>query len=162
MKFVETDGNNETEFFKMYPEYVNILREYDAEISATTMSEMKTRLRLPNSKVYLLQYHDDTVGFIILGTGFENSFSGHDIFIEEFFIKPEYQRKGFGRLAIIALIKAYPKADFSAFIIQNNEPAQAFWEETFAYCGYVERTLFGHITATAYGNLDFKYWIKQC
>lgn len=81
MKFVETDGSNETEFFKMYPEYVNILREYDAEISATTMSEMKTRLRLPNSKVYLLQYHDDTVGFIILGTGFENSFSGHDIFI---------------------------------------------------------------------------------
>ena len=160
MKFVKINQNNESEFIKMYKEYVQILHNYDSTISLPPENNARTRLNLPHSKVYFLQYEKNIVGFIILGFGFNNSFSCHDIFIEEFFIKPEYQRKRLGSKAIIALVKKYPKHDFSAFIIENNKVAQEFWETTFARCGYVERTLAGHITAKC-DNLLFKYWIKN-
>ena len=160
MRFVKIDQNNECEFVKMYPQYVQILQNYDSTISLPSEKNTRSRMNRSNSNVYLLQHEERYVGFIILGFGITNSFSGHDMFIEEFYIKPEYQRKRLGSLAIIELIKTYPDCDFSAFIIENNQAARAFWENTFARCGYIERTQFGQIVAKC-DNLLFKYWIKN-
>lgn len=160
MKFIKVNSTNDCDFLEMYPEYVAILQKYDGDIEIPTEYSTKLRYKLDNSEVYLLQHQENIVGFVILGFGLKNSFSGHDIFIEEFFIKSEYQRARLGSLAVMELVKKYSDCDFSAFIIENNIIAQNFWEITFARCGYIERTLAGHITAK-YENLLFKYWVKN-
>ena len=160
MRFVKIDKNNECEFIKMYPQYVQVLQNYDSTLSLPSEKSTRSRLTRSDSKVYLLQHEENIVGFVILGFGISNSFSCHDIFIEEFYIKPEYQRKRLGSLAVIELIKKHPEFDFSAFIIENNQAAKEFWETTFARCGYTERTQFGQIVAKC-DNLLFKYWIKN-
>ena len=160
MELIKVNDQNKNEFFKAYPEYIKALQKFDPSIQTPTMYEMKIRLELMCSEVFLLRHNNETIGFAICGFGFDNSFTGRDVHIEEFYILPEFQRDNLGTKAVGEIIKRYPESDFSAYVIKTNEVAKAFWDVTFAKYGYCERTQFGGITATN-GNLQFRYWIKM-
>ena len=98
-----------------------------------------------------------TIGFAILGTGLPNSFCGHDVFIEEFYVKREYRRKGYGTEMVRLIVDSYPSMDFSAFILEYNTIAIEFWGKVFDFLGYSERTSVGNIRAKG-NNTVFKYW----
>jgi ribosomal protein S18 acetylase RimI-like enzyme len=40
------------------------------------------------------------IGYVILTIGFSFEFRGHDAFIDELYVEPEYRRRGFGRQAM--------------------------------------------------------------
>jgi len=51
--------------------------------------------------------------------------------IAEFYVKPEYRRRGYGRqLAQKALefFKAHGATEISAMVLEHNKPALKFWE----------------------------------
>jgi ribosomal protein S18 acetylase RimI-like enzyme len=57
----------------------------------------------------LLIYDDNqVVGYIILCTGYRIEFSGKDAFIDEFYIRPEFRRRGIGQQTL-ELIKVAAK-----------------------------------------------------
>ena len=51
-------------------------------------------------RIWLLHEGRALVGYIIVTIGFSFEFHGHDAFIDELFIQPEYRRRGYGRQAV--------------------------------------------------------------
>lgn len=151
--------NDINEYISLCKSYIFELQQFDSSIQTKLENEILETLNSEFSEKFLITDNDEVIGFIIIGYGLENSFSGKDKFIEEFYIKKTLQRKGFGKKAIDELCKKYPNSDFSAFIINNNSPAISFWESAFDTDKYSERCFAGNINATS-DNLIFKYWAK--
>lgn len=151
--------NDINDYIALCKSYIFALQQFDSSIQTKTENEILETLNSEFSEKFLIIDNNETIGFIIIGYGLENSFSGKDKFIEEFYIKESLQRKGYGRKAIQELCERYPNSDFSAFIIKNNEPAINFWKTAFDENKYSERFSAGNITATS-ENLIFKYWAK--
>ena len=59
--------------------------------------------------VWLIYSDCQAVGYIALCTGYSIEFSGKDAFIDEFYIKPEFQGKGLGKQTL-EFIKIAAKA----------------------------------------------------
>jgi ribosomal protein S18 acetylase RimI-like enzyme len=58
-------------------------------------------LSLPSfGRAWLFYTGPALVGYIVLTIGFSFEFHGHDAFIDELYIAPEYRRRGFGRQAL--------------------------------------------------------------
>ena len=105
---------------------------------------------------YIIFQKNTPVGFVITGQ-YPNAFSKGDIYIQEFFVREEFQRKGIGKQAIEKRLSRTGK-DVSMYIIQNNEPAKFFWSNTMAKLGYEDRFRVADITATTEDGLDFRYY----
>ena len=58
-------------------------------------------LNLPTfGGVWLLCVKQAVVGYIVLTLGFSFEFRGHDAFIDELYVEPEFRRLGYGRKAV--------------------------------------------------------------
>ena len=150
---------HQDEYIEMYKDYVRELQIYNPELTDASDQDALDR-KHPNCEIYLFVECNEIVGFAILGTGLPNSFCGHDVFIEEFYVKKNFRRRGRGRDMVRNIIDTYPFMDFSAFIIKDNLPALAFWGNVFEFFNYSERTSAGNITALC-DNTVFKYWAKN-
>ena len=157
MKKVKLSENNKMEYVEMYIKYTEELKAYDSTIESATEEIALSRDKNINSEVVLFEEENNIIGFAILGTGLPNSFCGHDVFIEEFYVKKEYRRKGYGTEMVRLIVDSYPSMDFSAFILEYNTIAIEFWEKVFDFLGYSERTSVGNIRAKG-NNTVFKYW----
>jgi ribosomal protein S18 acetylase RimI-like enzyme len=58
--------------------------------------------------IWLIYDDNQVVGYIILCTGYSIEFSGKDAFIDEFYIRPEFRRRGIGKQTL-ELIKVAAK-----------------------------------------------------
>jgi ribosomal protein S18 acetylase RimI-like enzyme len=69
--------------------------------AAAARSTFRRLLALPAfGTVWLLILNERAVGYIILTLGFSFEFRGHDSFVDELYVDPEYRRRGYGRLAV--------------------------------------------------------------
>ena len=76
---------------------------------------------------------DSFLGFAIVGVN-PNSYGASDIYIQEFFVAPEYRGQGIGREAVYKIIDCYKKDrlyNVSLCILENNYPAKSFWDNVF-------------------------------
>ena len=156
MHKIKLDESNQDEYIQMYKDYIKELQAYDSEITDASDSDALNR-KHPSCEIYLFEECGEIVGFAILGMGLPNSFCGHDVFIEEFYVKKNLRRRGRGRDMMRVILDTYPSMDFSAFIIKDNLPAFAFWDNVFESFDYSERTSAGNIRALG-DNTVFKYW----
>jgi ribosomal protein S18 acetylase RimI-like enzyme len=56
-------------------------------------------------RVWILSEGTTIVGYIVLTIGFSFEFHGHDAFIDELYIEPDFRRRGFGTQAVAFLEK---------------------------------------------------------
>lgn len=151
--------NVDTEYCKMYKNYINDLRKYDKSIKERSLEEIEKAFKDYQNEKYIIRNETNIVGFTILNSLPNDSFSKHDIFICEFYIKKEYRNRYYGYRAVEQLTKMFPDKDFTAFIIKENHRALNFWKNAFERLDYSDRFDSGNIVATS-DNLIFKYWAK--
>ena len=75
----------------------------------------------------------ELVGYIILTLGFSFEFHGHDAFIDELYVAPEYRRRGYGRQAMEFAEKKAAEMGVSAIHLEVDvgiDPALELYRRT--------------------------------
>jgi ribosomal protein S18 acetylase RimI-like enzyme len=71
---------------------------FDAPAVSKTLRRF---LDLPSfGAIWLLHENETLVGYVVLTLGFSFEFHGHDSFVDELYIEPEFRRRGYGRQAV--------------------------------------------------------------
>jgi ribosomal protein S18 acetylase RimI-like enzyme len=71
---------------------------FDEEVAQATFRRF---LALPAfGSFWVLSLTGKMIGYVILTIGFSFEFRGHDAFIDELYVEPEFRRRGFGRQAM--------------------------------------------------------------
>ena len=90
---------------------------------------------------WLLCEKETIVGYIVLTMGFSFEFHGHDAFIDELYIDPEYRRGGYGRQAVQFVEEQARKMGANALHLEvdrGNDPAL----ELYRRVGYLDHDRF--------------------
>ena len=106
---------------------------------------------------FFITLDNKPIGFVMLGD-FPNSFSKHDLYIQEFFIKNEYRQKGYGREAVKRITETFKDFDFSLFIIEKNSPAIRFWDTVFMQLSYENRLAAANVETSTWDHMTFRYF----
>jgi ribosomal protein S18 acetylase RimI-like enzyme len=71
---------------------------FDASAVSKTLRQF---LQLPSfGAAWLFSENETVAGYIVLTMGFSFEFRGHDSFIDELYVEPEFRRRGHGRKAV--------------------------------------------------------------
>lgn len=130
---IEYNTNNTKQihqFRTMYRSYIAELSQFSEEIKnkPVTLDELYDIDTNPLLERYFLtDKNNKPIGFVLLGFK-ENTQPGTDWFIAEFYIQPSARRKGNGRKAFKEILQTHPGA-FCYFVLQQNIPAQKFWNK---------------------------------
>ncbi len=146
----------------LYKDYLNELSQY-----GTVLSEEALPAPEENTSVnYVAIWNKDKtelIGFILYSLP-PDSFASNDIYIGELYIRPNFRRQGIAEQAIDLLVHVTgsQELDMSMFILDDNAPAHAFWQQYFAKHNFTNRFQEGNVTACATGHTDIKmyYWRK--
>jgi ribosomal protein S18 acetylase RimI-like enzyme len=65
-------------------------------------------------RVWILSEGATIVGYIVLTIGFSFEFRGHDAFIDELYVEPDFRRRGFGTRAVAFLEEKAREMDVNA------------------------------------------------
>lgn len=148
-------------FREIYDAYLNAMSEFIdiEEPHEIIIYRVACEGRNSRHKCYLITLEGEPIGLAILGH-WPNAFSRHDTYIQEFFILPEYQRKGYGAQAVRWIVERGPvDGDISLYIVPKNEPAKGFWSKTMGQLGYSDRLEDVGIDAKTEEGLIFRYYI---
>lgn len=151
---------NEALYLERYKEYLIYLNSLSNHIEVLSDEDILYYSSFPDMDVFLVYNDNNPIGIVIIGHGLKNCFSRHDIYIQDFYIFPEYQRIGLGCEVLKVLTRHYSDKDFSLMIIKNNYPALNFWDKTFERIGYSERMQAADMIASS-DNFYFKYYVKM-
>ncbi len=80
--------------------------------------------------IWLIKADGAVAGYIVLCIGFSIEFGGHDAFVDEFFILPQYRGRGGGRIALGLLAGAARARDVRAVhleVARDNARARALY-----------------------------------
>lgn len=91
--------------------------------------------------VWLLYVEKETVGYTVLTLGFSFEFHGHDAFIDELYVEPQYRRRGFGLQAVNFLEARAHEMGANALHLEvdrGNDPAM----ELYRRAGYQDHDRF--------------------
>lgn len=76
--------------------------------------------------------HDNVIaGYIALCIGFSIEFGGHDSFVDEFYLRPQFRGQGGGRRALQLLVDIARKRNVRAVhleVARDNQPARRLYE----------------------------------
>lgn len=147
-------------YLERYKEYLRYLNSLTNHIKVFSDEDILYYSSLPDKDIFLVYNEDDPIGIVILGHGLENCFSRHDVYIQDFYIFPEYQRTGLGYEVLKVITRHYSDKDFSLMIIKNNYPALNFWDKVFERIGYSERMQAADMIALS-DDFYFKYYVKM-
>jgi len=83
-------------------------------------------------RVWLIQYGEDTIGYIVLTLGFSLEFKGRDAVIDEFYILAPYRGRGLGKQALARVEEACRSLGVQALhlvVERKNTGAQAVYRK---------------------------------
>lgn len=92
--------------FQDIPEILTMMQEFNAIDDYPFDKGERTEnlnLLIANEtfgKLWLIEFDEKIAGYMFLGFGFSFEFKGRDAFVDELFIRPEFQGKGLGKDAI--------------------------------------------------------------
>jgi ribosomal protein S18 acetylase RimI-like enzyme len=69
-------------------------------------------------RVWLIQDADAPVGYVVLAFGYSLEWLGPDAFVDEFYLRPEYRGRGWGRKAMGFVEDAARSMDISALHLE--------------------------------------------
>lgn len=113
--------------------------QFDEPVAQDTLRKF---LALPAfGSVWVLFVADKIVGYIILTIGFSFEFRGHDAFIDELYVAPEFRRRGYGRQAVSFVEAKACEVGVNALHLEvdhGNDPAM----ELYRRAGYQDHDRF--------------------
>lgn len=157
MKFVKIRCVDEQdEFIKMYKDYVQTLAPYNPLVKVQLAEDyacyyLSQEFTAGISAYLLKTQEDETVGFIIVGSGDMDTAPKTNWCIHEFYILPEYRRKGVGIKALEKFQKMHT-GKVCYFVLKQNTPAQAFWKAATERMGWVSLPVSEYENGTYYGD----------
>ncbi|MCR5669887.1 MAG: GNAT family N-acetyltransferase [Butyrivibrio sp.] len=142
--------------------------EYVKELSAMQSGVSQEPLLCPedNKDVnYVAIYQgEDFAGFFFYGV-YPNAVTRHDIYLGEFYIKPEYRGQGIATKVFEMVIDSSKKQcmDISYFTMVNNVKAERLWTNLLMANGYEERFLAAGINSCTETEpiCSLHYWILK-
>ena len=117
-------------FRSMYNAYLKDLSQYSKRLRMEPITQDEIYKIDTNpllERYFLTDPNNSPIGFVLLGFK-ENTQPGTDWFIAEFYIQPSARRQGNGRKAFKEILETHPGA-FCYFVLQQNIPAQHFWNK---------------------------------
>jgi ribosomal protein S18 acetylase RimI-like enzyme len=109
---------------------------YDEEKSRATLRDFITRQNA--GKLWLIVRNDKIAGYCCLVFSYTLEYHGPDCFIDEIYIKPEFQNKGLGRKAL-SLLEQYAKDHhiraMHLFVFDENKKAFDIYSKN----GFIKR-----------------------
>lgn len=157
IKKIEKEGERKVlqTLWKLYVESLSEYANFPKSAAEIAEEEAKEHERRTDHLIFLSGI---PIGFIITGA-WPNAFAKHDLYIQEFFIKKEYRRSGFGKAALRKIL-ANSKKDISLFIFRENIPALQFWSKTLEKLGYIDRIADIQANCNTNDDMYFKYYLK--
>ena len=153
-RIVDRDKDEYILFTSMYTSYCNELMQYGGPTDPVTGSEIKGIFRNKELMCYWIIEEGARIGFVLVGHK-ENKHPLADFFIGEFYIRPDYRRLNYGKTAIRDLVMKHP-GKYCLYILDNNNPAKTFWQDTFTSLGYRDDSKF--YTASCPPNSSFYFF----
>lgn len=159
MSLREFDLRNTSE----YLEFVNMYRSYIEELSTFTdrldnfplYDETTSIWQYSSIQKYFVINDDKIVGFLLIGIE-DNKHPDSDWYIEEFYIKKEYQNKGIGTAAIKELLET-KKGRYCLFVLWRNLRAAHFWQGVFTDSGYINVSQ-NHVDIAPLEDCEFRMY----
>ena len=123
-------GQNDHDLLvKMLDEYIRELHDMDANVEIRPEGKIRRDfLWLRDTLYWLIMADKEVAGFCILGHR-ENCHPQADGYVEEFYIRPDYRRKGIGFAGAKMILDG--KSRVCLDIMQKNLVAKAFWDRVF-------------------------------
>ena len=125
------------EFLDMYREYIeelsqftDLLKDFPLQQEVAFMWDCQSIIK------YWVICEGQIIGFVLIGVE-DNKHPESDWYIEEFFIKKEYQNKGFGKAVAKELLET-KRGRYCLFVLQRNVRASHFWQNVFTEAGYID------------------------
>lgn len=123
------------EFRNMYGSYIEELSAFTDRLKDFPLSDETASIwPLPCIQKRFVIYDGKIVGFLLIGID-ENKHPDSDWYIEEFYIKKEYQNQGIGQAVVKEMLNSAKGRD-CLFILNGNQRASHFWEKVFVDSGY--------------------------
>lgn len=117
-------------FAELLTEYIKELHQLESNVELRDKEQLiEEYFYMPDTDLYLLLSSDNSVvGFAIIGHGI-NCHPDVDIYIEEFYIKPEYRRQGYASSFAEEIVGHVDSVCF--FELKTNTSAKALWNKVF-------------------------------
>ena len=157
----------------VYVEYLKALTPYNPLLKGKDTNELN-RIAFENlintinsvfSDMYLLSSdgissYEDIIGFAIIGK-YPNSYDENSLYIQEFFIRKEYRKKGYGRQFATELLKNTNKNVFYE-TLNENIIGSLFWKNVLSKMGYQQLRMMNkpHNMGELDEYLTWFYWNK--
>lgn len=144
-------GSDVDTYVSMYKSYGTELRQYDPTLPEFTdafcMQLANLHIRYSTTLFAdFLMVDDKIIGFSVgQFVSFKRPFDNY--YIVEFYIKPEYRRKGYGLEAVKLILNTYHFDRIFWYVIVGNTPAERFWSK-------VSKTL--GLTPVYAGNIKYE------
>lgn len=139
-----------SELKNLYIEYMISLSRFDSALARMSLEKIRKEAKQEiesalnyYGQIYLVFSDNNLAGMVIVGT-YPNAFCRSDIYIQEFYIRKAFRRKGIGREVFGMILHsseiAGDRKDVSMFILQKNDPANKFWGHIMVELGFEDRT----------------------
>lgn len=140
--------NNQNDHFNAFSnmlyDYICELHEFDYEnIPLKTQTQLEKEYFNEKDTTYkLLIDHNIYIGFAIIGYK-TNCHKAVDIYIEEFYIKPQYRKQGYGKILIndILFNTSQNINTVCLYILPKNKNAISFWKKVFSKWENITNTI---------------------
>jgi ribosomal protein S18 acetylase RimI-like enzyme len=102
----------------------------DRELTTHALRELLEKPEL--GQLWLLMWDGKPAGYILLTVRFSMEYGGLDAFIDDLFVKPDFRRRGLGRLGMQTLFTECQRRDVRAVHVEvgrDNGPAQSLYAQ---------------------------------
>lgn len=134
LKKAATSGGK---FQRMVRNYIRTLQQYDPDMSyyAPMWNDQRS------ADFLLIKKNSETAGFACAK---HLEYIGKEfLYIEEFYISPEFRQQGIGTDAVKELARKYDYLYVMFNVLDNNERAKSFWTAAADKCGWERQSNFG-------------------
>lgn len=125
----------------VFVDYVTHLASYDSNVRQLSPEEYRNALNDPLLDSRIVLVYGRPVGYVCFQNISDRVHEHNTWYISEFFVIPQYQRKGHGANILSALARhclGHKKTSptFVLDVIDGNKPAESFWPEAMKRIGY--------------------------
>lgn len=140
----------------MLCDYIAELHSVDECVKPRGQNELAAEYFYTEDTIFYVLYSDSKpAGFAIIGEK-SNCHPLADIYIEEFYIKPDFRKTSCGRQLIGYVLNDMKPRYVCFYILDKNRPAHEFWDKIFGDWQFVRMT----DSLIADMNTDFYFYEK--
>lgn len=101
------------------------------KVIATVETLQKSLFEYKQAEVFLMEYNQENIGFIILYEHFSSFVGKSGLYLEDIYINPNHRNKGFGKKALgfiadLAILRDVHRIEWS--VLNWNEPSISFYK----------------------------------